>query len=571
MFGRDLTIPRAAPLAAARVRAGSDEWIPRLALGALIVALSVALVLPLGGLIGKSFRDASGAFVGLANYARYFSTPALANAIQHSLVVAGGATLATIALAFVYAYGLTRTAMPLKPMFRIAALAPALAPSLLPGISFVYLFGKQGLLKHWMGGASIYGPVGIVAGLAFYAFPAAVMVLVTALSTADQRLYEAAESLGAGRFRTFWTVTLPGVRYGLVSAVLVIFTLTVTDFGVAKVIGGNYAVLATDIYKQVVGQQDFQMGAVVSVVLLAPAVIAFVLDRLLEKRQAALVSARSVPYQPARNRVRDALFTLACGAIAAAVLGVLGVAGFASLARMWPYDLSLVLDNYHFELMDGGGWAAYRSSLVLASSTAVIGTAVIFAGAYLVEKARGLAGFRALLQLLAVIPLAVPGVVLGLAYIFFFNAPANPLHGLYRTMPLLVLCTVVHFYSVGHMTAVTALKQLDPELEAVSASLKVPFYVTLARVTVPLTLPALLDIGMMLFANAMTTVSALVFLYGPDTQLASVAVLNMDDAGDTAPAAAMAMVIVLTSAAVRVLHGVVARWLVKRAEGWKAR
>lgn len=571
MATHSLEVSRPAPLVRAGVRAGADEWIQRVAIGALLVAFTLGLVVPLGLLVLKSFRDASGAFVGVANYARYFSTPALAAAIEHSVVVAGSATLITIALAFVYAYGLERTSMPFKPLFRVAALAPALAPSLLPGISFVYLFGRQGLLREWMGDASIYGPIGIVAGLSFYAFPAAVMVLVTALSTADQRLYEAAESLGAGRLRTFWTVTLPGVRYGLVSAALVLFTLTITDFGVAKVIGGSYAVLATDIYKQVVGQQDFQMGAVVSVVLLVPAVLAFVIDRLMQRRQAALMSARSVPFAPRPDRVRDAVFGLACLAIAVAVVAVLAVSGFASLVRMWPYDLSLVLDNYRFDLVDGGGWSAYRSSLVLAGSTAVIGTAVIFAGAYLVEKARGLAGPRALLQLLAVLPLAVPGVVLGLAYIFFFNSAANPLHGLYRTMPLLVACTIVHFYSVGHMTAITALKQLDPEFEAVSASLQVPFYRTLARVTVPLTLPALLDVAMMLFANAMTTVSALVFLYGPDTQLASVAVLNMDDAGDTAPAAAMAMVIVLTSAAVRVIHGVVARWMVRRAQAWKVR
>ncbi len=265
------------------------------------------------------------------------------------------------------------------------------------------------------------------------------------------------------------------------------------------------------------------------------------------------------------------MFWVACAFIATAIVSVLAAAGYASFVRLWPYDLSFVLDNYRFDLVDGGGWAAFRSSLELAAWTAVVGSGVIFGGAYLVEKARGFEGPRALIQLLAVIPLAVPGVVLGLAYVFFFNSPANPLHGLYRTMPLLVICTVVHFYSVGHMTAVTALKQLDPEFEAVSASLQVPFYRTLLRVTVPLTLPALLDIGMLLFANAMTTVSALVFLYGPDTQLASVAVLNMDDAGDTAPAAAMAMVIVATSAAVRLVHGLVARWLVNRTQAWKAR
>jgi len=558
-----------------RIRAGSvasgEEWLQRGAIALLLAGFAVAMVLPLGLLVERSFRGEHGAFVGLANYVRYFSTPALSIAIRHSASIAVVATAITIALAFLYAYGLTRTTMPGRSIFRVVALAPALAPSLLPAISFVYLFGTQGLLKKLLGGATIYGPLGIAAGLTFYAFPSAVLLLTTALATADQRLYESAESLGAGPIRTFFTVTLPGMRYGLVSAVIVIATLTITDFGVAKVIGGSYSVLATDIYKQVVGQQDFQMGAVVSVVLLVPAVVAFAVDRLLQRRQASLVSARSVPYEPRPNRARDAAFFGVCGLIAVAIVGVLGVSGFASLVKLWPYDLSLVLDNYHFDLMDGGGWAAYRSSLTLASCTAIAGTAVIFAGAYLVEKVPRLEGPRALVQLLAVIPLAVPGVVLGLSYIFLFNSPANPLHFLYRTMPLLVICTVVHFYSVAHMTAVTALKQLDPEFEAVSASLQVPFYRTIWRVTLPLTLPAALDVAIFLFVNAMTTVSALVFLYGPDTQLASVAVLNMDDAGDTAPAAAMAMVIVLTSVAVRVLHGVGARWLTRRTQAWRSR
>src|SRR3546814_3549189 len=107
-------------------------------------------------------------------------------------------------------------------------------------------------------------------------------------------------------------------------------------------------------------------------------------------------------------------------------------------------------------------------------------------------------------------------------------------------MPILVICTIVHFDSVANVTERTALKQMDREFEAVSASLKVPIYKTFWRVTVPVCMPAILDISIYLFVNAMTTVSAVVFLYGPDTALASVAVLNMDDAGDVAPAAAMA-------------------------------
>jgi iron(III) transport system permease protein len=162
-------------------------------------------------------------------------------------------------------------------------------------------------------------------------------------------------------------------------------------------------------------------------------------------------------------------------------------------------------------------------------------------------------------------------LALGLGYIFFFNAAANPFNFLYGTMAILVLCTVVHFYSVPHLTALTALKQLDPEFESVSASLKAPVWRTFLRVTTPVSAPALLDISMYFFVNAMTTVSAVVFLYSPQTTLASVAVLNMDDAGDVAPAAAMAMMIVYTSVLARLVHAALTRGVLARTQAWRRR
>jgi iron(III) transport system permease protein len=203
--------------------------------------------------------------------------------------------------------------------------------------------------------------------------------------------------------------------------------------------------------------------------------------------------------------------------------------------------------------------------------TAVVGSALVFAGAYLVEKGRGFAAGRAAFQFLAMLPMAVPGLVLGLAYIFFFNHPANPLNVLYRTMAILVINTIVHFYTVAHLTAVTALKQMDPEFETVSASLKQPFYKTFWRVTVPVCLPAILDISIYLFVNAMTTVSGVVFLYGPRTELASVSVLNMDDTGEVASAAAMAMMIFYTNVGARGLHALLARALERRTQSWRRR
>ena len=133
----------------------------------------------------------------------------------------------------------------------------------------------------------------------------------------------------------------------------------------------------------------------------------------------------------------------------------------------------------------------------------------------------------------------------------------------------MVICTVVHFYTVSHITAITALKQMDPEYESVAASLKVPIYKTFFRVTLPMCLPAVLDISTYLFTTAMTTVSAVIFLYSSDTKLAAVAVLNMEGAGDIAPAAAMAMVIVATSATVRIAHWFFTKGLRKKVMSWR--
>ncbi|MDA1089741.1 MAG: putative 2-aminoethylphosphonate ABC transporter permease subunit [Proteobacteria bacterium] len=556
---------------AVKEKVSREDWIMRGILLAIALFLTVSILLPLYFLMSKGFQDKDGTFTGLANFTEFFSTPALFYSIQNSLVITLWTSGIVLILAFTFAYGLTRSCMPFKSLFKGIALVPILMPSLLPAISLVYFFGKQGVITSWLFGYEIYGPIGIVMGEIIYVFPHAMTIMLIAMAMSDARLYEASEALGASKLKTFFTVTLPGMRYGLVSAFFVTFTLVITDFGVPKVLGGKYNVLATDVYKQVVGRQDFEMGAVVSMVLLVPAVLAFFADRLVQRKQVAMLSTRAVPYVPKPSRGFDMAMLGFCGLVGFIILAILGMAFFASFVKFWPYDLTLGLKNYQFDLMDGGGWASYFNSIELASWTAVVGTVMIFIGAYLVEKSNGFQAGRSAMQFLCIMPMAVPGLVLGLAYIFFFNHPDNPLGFLYHTMPILVICTVTHFYTVAHLTAVTALKQMDPEFESVSASLKVPFYKTFRRVTVPVCVPAILDISMYLFVNAMTTVSAVVFLYSPDTTLASVAVLNMDDAGDTAPAAAMGMMIVITAAGVRLIHSLLTRSLARRTQAWRKR
>lgn len=548
-----------------------DEIVARAVLACVLLALFLFLLAPMCAILANAVLDREGHFVGLAHFAAYIRTPSLMQSARNSVVLAASVVGISVPLAFVFAYALTRSTLPapLKAVFRLVALIPLLAPSLLSAISFVQWFGNQGVLKPLLGGASIYGARGIIIAEVYNTFPHALMILVTALSLADGRLYEAASALGASTRRTFFTVTLPSCKYGLISAATVTFTYVISDFGAPKVIGGDFNVLAIDVFKQVIGQQNFSMGAVVGVLLLVPSVLSFMIDTVVRRKLRAQLTARSVPYVPKPNAWANALLGAYCALVCALLLAVVGMAVYTSLIKLWPYDLTLGLQNYRIVLFESDMASAYKNSLVLATATALTGSLIVFTGAYLIEKTRNLGLMRPVMHFLAVLSMAVPGLVLGLGYVIFFNHPANPLNFLYNTMALVIQSTIIHYYTSSHLTAITALKQIDDEFEAVSASLKVPQWRTFLRVTLPVCLPAVLDIARYYFVVSMATLSCVIFLYTPETILASVAIMHMDDAGDIGPAAALASLIVLTSTAICLVYALCTRVLLRRTQGWR--
>ena len=550
-------------------KSSKDDLTMRVCMGIIGLFLAIAIILPLYTMFSKSLENKEGNFIGINNYIDYFSTPALFQSAYNSILISIIGTIIVLLFAFIYAYALTRTKMPFKWFFKIIAIIPLLTPSMLSGISLVYWFGNQGIAKSFLMGESIFGPIGIVMGSVYWVFPHALMIIITALSITYARLYEAATALRTSKIKTFFMVTIPNCKFGLISAGFVVFTLIFTDFGVPKVIGGSYNVLATDIYKQVIGQQNFQMGAVVAVVLLTPAIIAFSVDRFVQRKQVALLSASAVPYQPKKNKSLDLTMLIFCSFVAFLIICMIGMAQYAAIIKFWPYNLSFTLENFNFDLIEGGGWGSYFNSIKLSVYSALVGSILIFFGAYLVEKGRGFNFGRNTFHGVAMIPLAVPGMALGLAYIFFFNNPNNPLSFLYGTMGILVISTITHFYTVSHLTATTALKQMDKEFESVSASLKTPFFRSFKKITVPICMPAILDISVYLFLNAMTTVSAVIFLYSADTRLASIAVLNMDDQGELAMAAAMAMMIAYTCGGVRILYAIGTNSILVKTQRWR--
>src|SRR6266852_5093741 len=542
-------LPSEIPDQTVRHRMAGEDLI-RYALVALFAIVLYFFVLyPLLHVIWRSLLGADGGFVGLANYRRYFGTPAIAASIWNSLAVSLVSMVITVGLAFGYAYALTRTLMPMKGLFRVVAMLPLFAPSLVQAFALIYVFGNNGVITRATGfNVGIYGSKGIVLAEVFYCFPHALLILVAALSATDARLYDAARTLGAGPLKTFLTVTLPGVKFGLVSACFVVFTLVITDFGAPKAIGGKFSVMATEIYNQVSGQQNFTMGATVSVVLLIPAVLAFLVDRVVQRRRYALVTSSSQPLTPRRRPAADWGAFAYCALVAGAIAGMYLAILVYSLVARWPYNFTPTLRHYRFDTV--GGYAPLWNSVYVAALTAVVGTVLTFVGAYVVEKCR--ATGSGLLYLLSVLPVSIPGMVLGLAYIFTFNKAGSALNVLYGTLAILIISNVIHYFTVGFLTATTALRQMDAEFENVSASLGVPFYRTCWRETVPMALPPIVGISMYFFLNAMVTLSAVVFLVAPGTELAAVAVLLMDDAGDAAQAAAMSVCIIAIGLAVRV-------------------
>ncbi|MFL7892311.1 MAG: putative 2-aminoethylphosphonate ABC transporter permease subunit [Anaerolineales bacterium] len=560
-----------------RQRLGYEDYLRRLLFILIAVGLFIFLIYPIFVSLRRSFENEFGQFIGLENYIDYFSSSTTSASLSHSLYISAMSMIITVVLAFIYAYGLSRITIPGKKALRAIALMPIFMPSLVQALGLIYFFGNNGVFTRLTGiNIHIYGPTGIILSEVYYSFPHAFIIIAAALALADARLYEAAESLRTRGSRMFSTITLPGARYGLLSACFVVFTLAITDFGAPKVIGGNYDVLATDIYNQVIGQQNFEMGATISTLLLVPALIAFVLDRLVQRKQVAMVSTGIKPMEAKAHQplVQWGVFGF-MSFMAVFIISIYAIVIVGAFTQYWPYDLSLTLKNFTFYVAGtqhkGGAFVVLWNSVQMAFWTALLGTIIIFFSAYLIDKTRGLTTSRSILYLLSITSLAIPGMVLGLAYIFTFNNPSNPLNFLYGTMAILVISTIIHYYTVPFLTASTALKQIDPEFESISESLNAPFYKTFLRVIVPVSLPAIISIASYLFLNAMVTLSVVVFLFVPGNELASLSVMLLDDAGETAQAMAMSLLIIVTGLIARGVFTLLTRGIERRSQAWTER
>jgi len=526
------------PLSRARVRQG--DVVTFVVAGALLLLLVVFVVWPVVRVLALSLAGPHGPT--LAHYRDFFSTWRLFRILINSLVVSAISTAVTVLLALVLAYSVTRTTIPGKRFVSLMSLLPLISPPFLVSLAFVLLFGRSGVVTRALGlDWSIYGAHGIVVAQVFTFLPQAYILLANVLANIDTTLEEAAENLGAGLGTTLRRVTLSLARPGLASAALIVFILCMTDFGNPILVGGRYNVLATEIYAQVIGMNDFASAATMSVVLVVPCLAAYLLNAYwVGSRSYVTVSAAArTTLRPTPAAVRWPLL-LVSGGLALFIGVIYGLIPLGSFVRLWGSDWSLSLAHYTFRSTAEGAWPIWNS-VKLAAVSGVVGTALALVTAYVIERKRLILGpLSRGIEALSLLPAALPGTVIGVGYILAFNVPPILLTG---TIWILVASVVFWKFPVAVLAGLNALKQIDPAIEEAAVSLGAGSVRTFARVVLPLLTGTAFSIFVYFFINGMVTVSAVIFLIYPGFNLGSVAILAQVENGYPGVACALGTII----------------------------
>ncbi|WP_113912868.1 ABC transporter permease subunit [Roseovarius dicentrarchi] len=521
----------------------------------VIAGLAVFFLVPVFAILWRSFDVGGGA--GLGNYVATLGDPRIWELVRNSLGMAGLSAIGAVTLSYFYAYALQRTNVVLKSVLRMVVMAPLFAPSLIQAQGLIFLLGRNGVFNRFLGfELDIYGFWGVTIANTLYTFPYAFLILSAALAVADARLYEGAIVMGAKPWKIFRTVTLPSTRYGIAAAVFVAFSLSITDFGNAIVIGGDFSVLATEIYNKVIGQAQFHLGAVIGVVLLVPAALSKLIVGYISKRQHSQVTDKSVALDVRPNLRRDLAYGIYATLIAILFLSIPLIVFFASLVKLWPYNMTLTLEHYAFDVQNGT--EPLWNSIGVALATATLGVVAVFSASIVTMKFR--TPLSGPISFLSTLPASIPGMVLGLGYVLAFNSLANPLNFLYGTFPLIVLLYIYYNHAQGFLITTTSLKQVSATFDEASTMLGAGALRTLFKVTLPLLWPTLLGVGVFFFMRAMVSLSAVIFLITPQTQVAAVSVLQLADRGATNQAAAFSVCIMaIVMAMLLIVRGIL--WL----------
>jgi iron(III) transport system permease protein len=461
---------------------------------------------------------------GLGGYEAFFREgPNWLRATQNSLWIMAYSTTTAVLLGFIYAYAMVYSRMPWKPFFRLIAILPLLSPPFVVAASYILLFGPRGLVTYYVFGVSpnILGFYGLwgVQTIAF--FPIAYQLIADVLARADPRLEQAARNLGAGPWQVFRTVTLPLARPGLVAAILLVAIYVVEDFGNPALIAGQYTVLPTLAYGLISGFGDFAGAAVVSTILLGLAMAMYLVRIRLEGRHGYVtVSGRgsSIPRPPVPVAVSWACFGI-CLALATLIIMVYGVLVLSAFVEAYPFNFRPTLKHFAYV---GANALSLRNSLVYAGSAAVICSAFAVLLAYIVQRKQWTG--RGIVDFVAIVPAAVPGIFFGIGYATAFNQ--RWLDWMDRGA-LITISMIFWNIPIGYRAALAGLQQIDRSIDEAATSMGAGSLRSFRDVLLPILGGSLTTGFTTTFVRAITTLSVVIFLFTPSTTVATITIFQL--------------------------------------------
>ena len=525
----------------ARLSTPGRGWVLAALYPLVVLLLALFVAYPLVDLLVKAVQvDGRPSLAPLANLlADSYARRVLWNTLLLGVTVA---VLGTI-LATLYAYAMTRVAMPWKGFFHFLALLPTISPPILMALSLILLYGRRGMITNGLLGlqtTALYGYWGLVAAQILSYFPFAYLLLLNLFRGLDASIEEAASTMGAHAGKILTTVSLPLLVPGLASSALLMFSYSLADLGNPLLLGGDYPVLSAQIYLTIIGMYDVPKGAALAVILLAPAILLFFAHKFLAQRTAfASVGGKgSIHHPQIRHFGVQAAALALCGSVSIVILMQYATVLAGATTQLFGINYTLTAKHFVSALTSSRG--ALLDTIGLGIVAAAVAAAIGLLIAYFV--ARSPMPGRGAMDFVANLPLAIPGTVIGLAFGLAFNHRPLLLTG---TALIIIVAFSVRSTPYAIRSAVAAFDQLHRSLDEASTNMGATAGQTLWRVLLPLVRPAVLAGMIFTFTRSVTTLSAVIFVVSPHWALVTPAILSQMDRGDVGEAAALSVILVV--------------------------
>ena len=535
-----LVLGVALPLASRRLR---REAVLLLAVQAAVGSLVVFVLWPLAQVFIEGFRAGQvERHFSLIQFEKLLATPMVARASLNTLRIGAITAVAATAIGTLIAYTLTLTDVPGKRLLRILTILPLVSPPFAVSFAIIMLFGRRGLITYdllHITQGSIYGPHGIVIVQLISDTPLVILILSAVFASISRDLEEAAEDLGGRPFYILRTVTFPLVTPAILTAALLTFISSISDFGNPMLIGGGYQMLATQAFIQLIELFDLQLGAALAMLLVIPALIAFLLQHWISNRRSYITvtsGARTGHIRKLPGLIIWPLFALALTLASLTVL-LYGSIFVGAFVKTWGFDFSFTTRNLYGLL---SAIPQLKNSLIVSIGSGLVGGVIGITLAWLVAR-QNFPGRRSL-DFSATVMYAIPGTVIGIGYIIAFNAAPYFWTG---TFFIIIVAYAFRRLPVGLRTGVAAQKQIDPTLEEASLDLGAGRLRTFARITFPLLNRAFFAGVIYIFIRGMTDLSTAVFLNSARTQLFTVRMFNVMIRGTPSEGAAFAGLLIV--------------------------